>query len=204
MGYQFLHIEGYARKGSQQAGKSRKWSAAEVAAEAMRDPDSCPHVSAPKPPNLLHGCSPRDAVQIAKHWAESSKDAKGRKLRSDGLALAAGVISLPNEQQQDWPRFREAAVHWLKQQYGERLRSVIEHIDEAHPHLHFYAVPLPGERFEALHKGRQASFDAKARGKAKESKTRPTSPLCASGKTISAKTWLQILALHGLVLQKGD
>jgi len=167
MGYQFLHIEGYARKGSQQIGKARKWSAAEVAAEAMRDPHACPHVLSPRPPNVLHGCSPREAVQIAEKWAESSKDAMGRKLRSDGLVLAAGVISLPNEQQQDWPRFREAAVHWLKQQYGERLRSVIEHIDEAHPHLHFYAVPLAGERFEAIQKGRQASFDAKAMGKPK-------------------------------------
>ena len=54
------------------------------------------------------------------------------------------MVSLPAEQRQDWPRFREATVAWLRQQYGERLRSVVEHTDEAHPHLHFYAVPLPG------------------------------------------------------------
>jgi len=168
VGYQFLHLEGYARKGSQQSrnGKRlpRKWSAAEIVAEAMRDPDSCPHVSSPRPPKILYGCSPREVVQIAENWANASVDASGRKLRSDGLALAAGVISLSNEQQQDWPRYREATVNWLKEQYGERLRSVIEHVDEAHPHLHFYAVPLPGERFEALHRGRQAAYEAKLRG----------------------------------------
>ena len=101
-------------------------------------------VAQPLPPQVLHGCTPAEAAKLAHDWADSSQDAKGRKLRADGLALAAGVVSLPAEQRQDWPRFREATVAWLRQQYGERLRSVVEHTDEAHPHLHFYAVPLPG------------------------------------------------------------
>ena len=157
MGYQFLHLESYARHGSKQHGQPRKWSAREIAAEAMREPDACPHVAQPQPPKVLHGCTPAEAAKMAHDWADDSKDARGRKLRADGLALAAGVVSLPSEQAKDWPRFREATVAWLKQQYGERLRSVVEHTDEAHPHLHFYAVPLPGERFEVLHPGRQAA-----------------------------------------------
>ena len=157
MGFQFLHIEAYARHGSKQHGQPRKWSAREIAAEAMREPDACPHVAQPQPPKVLHGCTPAEAAKLAHDWADGSKDAKGRKLRADGLALAAGVVSLPSEQRQDWPRFREATVAWLREQYGERLRSVVEHTDEAHPHLHFYAVPLPGERFEVLHPGRQAA-----------------------------------------------
>ena len=157
MGYQFLHLEAYARTGSKQHGQPRKWSAREIAAEAMREPDACPHVAQPLPPQVLHGCTPAEAAKLAHDWADSSQDAKGRKLRADGLALAAGVVSLPAEQRQDWPRFREATVAWLRQQYGERLRSVVEHTDEKHPHLHFYAVPLPGERFEVLHPGRQAA-----------------------------------------------
>ena len=157
MGYQFLHIEAYARQGSKQHGQPRKWSAREIAAEAMREPDACPHVAQPQPPKVLHGCTPAEAAKQAEDWANAATDAKGRKLRRDGLALAAGVVSLPSEQAKDWPRFREATVAWLKQQYGERLRSVVEHTDEAHPHLHFYAVPLPGERFEVLHPGRQAA-----------------------------------------------
>ena len=157
MGYQFLHLESYARHGSKQHGQPRKWSAREIAAEAMREPDACPHVEQPQPPQVLHGCTPAEAAKLAHDWADSSQDAKGRKLRADGLALAAGVVSLPSEQAKDWPRFREATVAWLREQYGERLRSVVEHTDEKHPHLHFYAVPLPGERFEVLHPGRQAA-----------------------------------------------
>lgn len=164
MGYQFLHLEGYARHGSKQGDKARKWSASEIAAEAMRDPDACPHVEKPRVPKVLYGGTPREAAALAESWANSSKDAQGRALRRDGLALAAGVVSLPAEQEADWPRFREATVAWLKGQYGERLRSVVEHTDEAHPHLHFYAVPLPGERFEVLHPGRQAAAEKARQG----------------------------------------
>lgn len=167
MGYQFLHLEGYARHGSRQGNKGRKWSASEIAAEAMRDPDACPHVEQPRAPKVLYGGTPREAAELAEGWANSARDAQGRALRRDGLALAAGVVSLPAEQAQDWPRFREATVAWLKDQYGERLCSVVEHTDETHPHLHFYAVPLAGERFEVLHPGRQAAAE-KARQGAKK------------------------------------
>jgi hypothetical protein len=77
------------------------------------------------------------------------------------------VISLPNEMSDQWPAFRAASVEWLRRQYGPRLRSVVEHTDEAHPHLHFYAVPLEGERFEVLHPGRLAAA-AKALAGAKK------------------------------------
>lgn len=157
MAYQFLHIEGYAREGSQQGKGPRKWSLREIAAEAMREPDACPHVEQPQPPKVLYGCTPNEAAELAEKWADGSKDAKGRKLRRDGLAMLAGVVSLPADQAEDWPRFRAATVAWLKQQFGERLRSVVEHTDEAHPHLHFYAVPLANERFEVLHPGRLAA-----------------------------------------------
>ena len=167
MSYQFLHVECYARQGSQQGKGPRKWSAREIAAEAMREPDACPHVEQPQPPVVLYGCTPAEAAKMAHDWADGSKDAKGRKLRRDGLVMLAGVVSLPSDQRHDWPRFREATVAWLKQQYGERLRSVVEHTDEAHPHLHFYCVPLPGERFEVLHAGRQAAAE-KARQGAKK------------------------------------
>lgn len=168
MGYQFIHLEGYARRGARQKattpkeGKTgraevRKWSAREIAAEAMREPGSCGHVECPQPPRVLHGCTPMQAAEMAEKWSSTALDGRGHALRADGLAMAAGVVSLPSDQAEDWPLFREATVAWLKGQYGDRLRSVVEHIDEAHPHLHFYAVPLEGERFEVLHPGRSAS-----------------------------------------------
>lgn len=174
MGYQFIHLESYARVGSRQERihhKTKKpytvqrLSVDEVAAKAEREPSAClQDTDDPKPPIRLHGCSPSEAVAQAKEWAEGARDARGYKVRKDGLCLAAGVISLSNEQQEDWPRFKEAAVAWLRGQYGERLRSVVEHTDKAHPHLQFFAVPLPGERFEVLHPGRLAAHKKAQQG----------------------------------------
>lgn len=171
MGYQFAHIDSYARKGSQQRKNgrmtTRKWSIRDIAAEAMREPDACRHVAAPKPPRLLHGVMPDKLETLAEAYAATVKDAAGRKLRADGLCVAAGVVSLPADRADDWPQYRAATLAHLKKQYGKRLRSVIEHTDEEHPHLHFYAIPLDGERFEVLHAGRAAAAEAAKAGKAK-------------------------------------
>jgi hypothetical protein len=176
MGYQFIHLDAYGRDGAKQRKKdpktgrvteTRKWSARDIAAEAEREPDACSHVADPQLPRLLHGVMPSVAVAHAEDWASTARDAQGRALRRDGLCLAAGVISLPNEMSDQWPAFRAASVEWLRRQYGPRLRSVVEHTDEAHPHLHFYAVPLEGERFEVLHPGRLAAA-AKALAGAKK------------------------------------
>lgn len=172
-----MHLEGYARVGSRQERVHhktkkpytvQKLSIDEVAAEAERAPSAAPHVDTPKKPVRLHGCSPSEAVESAKVWAEGVRDSRGRKMRKDGLCLAAGVISMPDDQRAEWPRFREAAVRWLKKQYGARLLSVVEHEDEAYPHLHFYAVPLEGESFDRLHPGRTAAANAAKDGQDKK------------------------------------
>ena len=132
MGFQFLHIEAYARHGSKQHGQPRKWSAREIAAEAMREPDACPRGPAPAAPGAarLHPGRGREAgprlgrQQPGRQGAQAAR----RWPRPGGWG---GVPA--RGQRQDWPRFREATVAWLRQQYGERLRSVVEHTDEAHP-----------------------------------------------------------------------
>ena len=175
MGYQFIHVDGYARHGSKQDSRQggakqkrvRKLSAQQVADEAERAPGACPHVPHPQAPNLLYGCTPSQAVELASQWADGQSDSLGRSFRKDGLCLLAGVATLPNEMADRWPEFREATVEWLKTKYGERLRSVVEHRDESHPHLHFYATPLPGERFEVLHEGRKAAREAAQQGEKK-------------------------------------
>ena len=164
-GYQFIHVESYART----AAKSKKGghSLASIVAEAERHPGACPHIEHTQPPQQLYGCTPAQAAAEAAAWAAVSKDGLGRKLRTDGLCMLAGVATLPREREQDWPSFRDDTVKYLQQRYGERLKSVIEHTDEEHPHLHFYAVPLPGERFEVLHDGRKAAQQVKEKGERK-------------------------------------
>ena len=168
-GYQFGHIEGYARQGGVKTDsitktKSRVSSMWDIAEEAERSAGATPHIENPQPPILHFGVMPSVVMKEAAEWAEQAKDAVGRKLRVDGLCLAAGVISFPNERKEDWPEYRDAAINYLKKRYGDRLKSVIEHTDEEHPHIHFYLVPKVGERFDSVHDGYRAANEAKAAG----------------------------------------
>ncbi|MEV3819076.1 plasmid recombination protein [Aeromonas salmonicida] len=124
------------------------------------------HVEQPQEPIRVFGCSPSEAVEQAEAWGAQAKDAKGRKLRSDAPVLLAGVLSYPR-QGEEWPEFKEKALVWLKSEYGDNLVSVIEHQDEQHPHIHFYAVPKPGQSFNNLHQGRAAAAEAKRKGETK-------------------------------------
>lgn len=168
--YQFVHVESYSRTppksaaGGGKEGRSVGW----VVNEAIRDAGSIPHIENPAPPIYLHG-QPLEALEATcEAWASTMKDAKGRNLRKDALCLAAGVVSAPHDIEPGaWNSFKADALEWLQSKYGDRLQTVIEHTDESHPHLHFYAVPLPGERFEAVHQGKAAAAEAKAEGKPK-------------------------------------
>ena len=55
-------------------------------------------------------------------------------------------------------------LNGLKTKYGDNLKSVVEHTDEAYPHLHFYVVPKLGDRFDSVHDGYRAANEAKAQG----------------------------------------
>jgi hypothetical protein len=169
MGFQFLHVESYARQAGK--GKAGGHTVASVMAEATRQPDACPHVENPAPPVLLFGCPLAEVEAEATNWAANSVDAIGRKLRKDGLCLLGGVISAPDDMDaKDWAAMKLDAIAWLNR--DGRLVSVAEHTDEAHRHIHFYKVPAPGQRFETLHPGRAAALAAKADGALKGDQNR--------------------------------
>ena len=136
-----------------------------VVNEAIREPNSIPHIDDPKPPVYIYGKPLESLEATCEEWAASMTDAKGRKLRKDALCLAAGVVSMPDDTTPEaWETFRSDAVGHLQRKYGDRLQTVIEHTDESHPHLHFYVVPLPGERFEVIHQGKAAAAEVKREG----------------------------------------
>lgn len=169
MGFQFLHVESYARHAGK--GKAGGHTVASVMAEATRQPDACPHVEKPSPPVLLFGRPLAEVEAEATEWAANAVDSIGRKLRKDGLCLLGGVISAPDDMaDKDWEAMKQDAIAWLNR--DGRLVSVAEHTDEAHRHVHFYKVPAPGERFETLHPGRAAALAAKAGGAVKGEQNR--------------------------------
>lgn len=132
-----------------------------ILAEQWREEGACPHIKNPSKPGLLYGIPPADVLPIIDEWAENSKDAQGRKLRKDGNCVLIGVASLPREMEDNFPEFAEDTLIWLKEKYGDRLKSVVYHNDEAHPHLHFTVVPRIGERFDDIHEGLKAKNKAK-------------------------------------------
>lgn len=169
MGFQFIHVESYARSAG--AGKAGGHSVRSIMAEAGREDGAHPHVEAPKPPTVLHGLSLAEVEAEASAWAGEAKDARGHRLRKDGLCLLAGVISAPDDMSAEaWQAMKRDAINWLGR--DGRLLSVIEHTDEAHRHIHFYKTPAKGARFESIHPGRAAALAVKAEGKAKGDQNR--------------------------------
>ena len=144
------------------------WSATDLLMEALRKDGYIPHVKAPRPPGILYACSdeirndPVKVADLAQEWADSRKAITGRAHQRNSPVLAGVVISLPKEMIDDWEKFRDASLKWLKEKYGARLRLVIEHLDEENPHLHAYLIPLHGldkdgkpfsESFGVVHEG---------------------------------------------------
>lgn len=164
MGYQFIHVSSYGRSAGK--GKEGGHCVRSILAEAGREEGAHPHVEAPQPPTVLHGLSLAEVEAEASAWAEGAKDARGHRLRKDGLCLLAGVISAPDDMSaESWEALKVDAVDWLGR--DGRLLSVIEHHDESHRHIHFFKTPAEGARFDSIHPGRAAAAAAKARGEAK-------------------------------------
>lgn len=177
-GFQFAHMQwsGKSRSGKQQSTKGshgsqrgKGWSAADILAEADRKKGHCYHVEDPQPPTLIYGYPLSQVEEHAEYWAKhqgikvtlKTGETVTRKMRSDAPILASGVISLPRDRIDEWPAFRDHAIKELKKKYGERLVSAVEHLDESHPHMHFYLVPKIDEDFGTVHPGYAASRTAR-------------------------------------------
>lgn len=160
MGYQFIHIESYARQAGK--GKDGENNISKVAGEADRLEGNTKHLPTPQPPMILYGVSASKVAEMAEDWADEAKDSRGHKLRKDGLCLVAGVISVPNDlTDKEWADFKIASFDWLVEMYGDRLKSIIEHTDEPFRHFHFYVIPNPDEKFEVIHQGKKAASEVK-------------------------------------------
>lgn len=181
-GFQFAHIQWSSKeraakvqqrkflKGSHGTQRATGWSASDILAEAARKEGHCGHVANPLPPTLVYGI-PLDQVEAkAATWSASRTVAVklkngaviDRKRPSNMPILASGVISLPRDRMDEWPAYRDHAIEELKKKHGDRFLSAVEHLDENHPHFHFYLVPLIGEDFGAVHDGYAASRAARS------------------------------------------
>lgn len=148
MSYQFAHMETYSRKKT-----DKKFSVKEILAEAARKDGSCPHVENPKEPDLIYGMSidKLEALHDSKceDMKETNKKGITRGIRKDQQTLGTIILSFPSIQkdedpaayEKDFERWKKLSIIWLKEKYGDELKTIIQHTDESNPHLHCYLIP---------------------------------------------------------------
>ena len=141
-------------------------SVQEVINEAIREVGYCPHVDSPQPPTFLLGdinelknIPLQIEMNIEVHMAKT----KTRRPRSDGHTLLAGTSSysrdMMDEDPERYQKWKKATVNYLKEKYGKNLKVVLEHLDEDHPHIHFYAIGQGAEtNAKLLHDGHREAL----------------------------------------------
>jgi hypothetical protein len=186
--YQFFHVEVYGRvgskngkptmkRGSKASGGGHKWSIREVLDEAERVPGACGHVDRPEPPVHLHGMQPREFLSYVTDTAAKAVDPIGRRMRMDCVVALAGVASFPipandirhdDEAMEDYKKWEDTLLKFLKIEYGDFLRCALRHTDEEYYHVHFYVAEdlTADNRFGVLkiHPGRRASAETEKKG----------------------------------------
>lgn len=168
--YDFIHIETYplnvsAQKGAQTAKESgqldSKQTVRGIVGEAIREPENCPHVEAPKPPTFLVGNIKdfKKLPELLENRFKTMKTEQGKAYRKDTHVLLSGVASYPKDgtEYEDW---KARTLAFLRAEYGDNLRHVIEHTDEEHPHMHFYAFSDTEMNARKLHDGCMAEMKA--------------------------------------------
>ncbi len=202
--HQFLHESVYGRSPTKRAKGHECISG--ITAEAARVPGTCSHVDHPLPPSVLYGVSPLDVGEIAIERSKQARDAAGRRLRRDGAALLATVISYPVEWKilkanadamAFYRSWRNDTCAWLKAEFGTALESIVEHTDELFPHLHAFAIPELGPdnrlQWEKIHAGRAALLSL-AQGASKGEQRRA---YIAAMKNLQDRFHAEVSAQHG-------
>lgn len=147
---QFARIEGFARVPSKKKKRSGTKPAANIVAEALREPAYCKHVAAPQPPIIMFGC-PKRTLDKALRMANEARDARGHKLRKDAHIMAGCVVSYPvsvaevSRSPRSWATFSrwlKKVLSWVFPYFGpSNVGAIVLHMDESHPHLHIFITP---------------------------------------------------------------
>ena len=140
-------------------GKKGKATMRDVIAEALRADTHCAHVANPQSPTFVYG-GVIDLYNISYEVDKkvaAEKKLTGREPRKDMHVMLAGVASYPRALQVEDPaaydRWEKATVKYLREKYGDKLRCVLRHDDEAHPHIHFFVCDRERLNAKELHDG---------------------------------------------------
>lgn len=164
MAYQFARLQTFSRKGT-----STNRSVSDILKEAERRAAHCPHVENPGQPIIVEGLTPSDLMTEIEQRCDGGR---GKRIRKDRHVLEAGVASYPTkvcdldtDETNRLDRWIEDATEHMRKDMADRgvqLVSVVQHMDEEHPHLHFYGLPIAADlNAKKTHPGHAAQDQAK-------------------------------------------
>lgn len=153
-GPQFFHLQSFSRKANP-AGQSVD----QILAEAARVPQFSVHVASPSAPRVIAGLPPaeikrrHDAMVAAGRITVTLADGstKKRGIRKDRHTLLTCVASHPllssqvqadADARQKYTTWVEYNLAYFQKLFGDKLMGVVEHLDEEHPHLHAFVLPI--------------------------------------------------------------
>ena len=178
-GPQFINLQTFSKKPNK-GGQSidQVWS------EVERDPEFSHHVENPKAPQLIHGFSVVELRGLHDAMVDSAatpvlmKDGttRHRAIRKDRHTLLSAVASYPvprvvveasREETARYLEWRDRTVAFLSERYGTQLKTVLQHDDEPHLHIHGYVIPdlRPDANAIFLHDGKSAKVQAEEKAK---------------------------------------
>lgn len=135
---QWLRIETFAI-----ASHGGRWTVRQVVHEAYRVDGAHPHVLAPDA-RVIHGeAESARVIAEAEAITAAARDASGHRARRTTPVLLSAVASHPEDPRSIDPetvarreRWKGRVLDAWKRWWGDRLRAVVEHLDEAQHHLH--------------------------------------------------------------------
>jgi len=164
---QFQHLGLYGRAPPKGA---KRWETVDgIIGEVTRAKGCHPHIQRPAEPKILFGSSPFEIAAAATILSLRAKDSKGRRLRCDGKVLVSGVVTYPvprvdleqSAVERDiYENWKTETLAWLLERSGITIQCVVEHSDEEHMNIHYFALPtLTADLrldFDDVHPGRKA------------------------------------------------
>lgn len=178
-GYQFAHTQTYSLKGNK-VNRSVK----DVLGENSRQMGQANHVENIKTPVIRFGVDPMELLSIIEQRiadAKANLKGTGKRIQSNTHVMEGSVFSHPytvdelrndKDAQKKYVAWRNDMIKYAindAKSRGLETLSVVEHLDESHPHIHLLSIPLASNdnpRFDAknCHTGHRASKQSQANG----------------------------------------
>ena len=145
---QFARIESHAMVATKSRPKNppenwkAKTSVEGCCGEALHLDTHAKHVEKPADVDVIYGMNPMDFYGAIKTRFNEIKKS-GVRIKADQMVMCSGVFSYPKtECDEDYFLWVDDSIAYLKEKYGDRLKSVVAHYDESHPHLHFFIADM--------------------------------------------------------------